>query len=50
MEGTFEEDEIVDGKIIDKDGNIYETAKAEKGINNGKFKNGKLCGLVRIEY
>jgi hypothetical protein len=51
LEGEFKKDEIVFGKIFDKEGSLYETMIDEiNDKNNGKIVKSKLFGLVKVFY
>ena len=48
IEGTFLNDEMHQGRMIDKVGNIYSTVSDE--VKPGKFSKGKLQGKVKVDY
>lgn len=48
IEGHFNNDEIVRGKLIDKAGNVYTTLEDDN--IPGRFVSGKLHGKIRIQY
>lgn len=51
IEGEFTNNEIISGKITDKEGNVFTTSKDPKDSHNdGRFLKGKLFGRVKIEY
>lgn len=47
VEGIFKNDDLINGKLIDRDNNIFLTVNEDEKMP-GHFVNGKLTGRIKI--